>query len=134
MSRVMKKIVVALLLCLAGLHAQAQTLPAGAAGRPVAAAASPQEEGEDSSTAEDLGRVIGVWMKRATEMLKDLARGVSEGFRSTPQEAPADEECSAAEARAGKCKPAPENPEKTREEASSSESPGLFIRLLKALF
>ncbi|WP_119155110.1 hypothetical protein [Caldimonas tepidiphila] len=127
----MKKAVIALLLCFASLLAFAQAPGSGAASRTATAASSQQED--ESSTAEELGRVIGSLLKRAANVLVEVARGIAEGFRSTPGNSSDAEECTAEEARAGKCKPdsrRSEGPPPEKEQAQSSGFLGAFLRAL----
>ena len=96
------RVVLALLLGLA-LGGGALVPAAAAEATRSEAAASAASREEDASTAQEIGRGIGAMMKRATDALKDLAKGISEGFRSTPADAGKPEECQGEEARRGKC-------------------------------
>lgn len=127
----MKKAVIALLLCFASVLAFAQAPGSGTAPR-AAAAASQQEE--ESSTAEELGRVIGSLLKRAANVLIEVARGIAEGFKSTPGNSSETGECTAEEARAGKCKPDSQRSEGPPAEKESAQSSGFLGAFLRALF
>lgn len=131
----MKKTLVALLMCLAACTVPAQA--AAPANPPASAVESAQG---DSSTAQEFGRLIGAWMKRAADVLRDIGQGISEGFKSAPSGTDSPEACSAEQEKAGKCRqPAPETEtgagvaSKDGNAPPPEESPGLFKRLLRAL-